>query len=271
MKYFIKAAGVLGGVALLSWAGLKIKPAAFEAFPQRSSALETIPLPGGLPAPVERYYHKVYGEQIPVIKSAVISGRASLRPAGPVHFPGRFCFTHEVGKNYRHYIEMTVFGLPFFKVNERYLDGKSRCELPFGVVSEGNQIDQAANLGMWAELAWIPATFLTDKHVRWEAVDENTAILVVPFEKEEERFIVRFDQESSMLRLMEVMRYKEQTSTRKSLWITETKEYGMVNGYPTMLEGTATWLEDGSAWAVFKVEEIAYNVEIKDYIRARGK
>jgi hypothetical protein len=43
-----------------------------------------------------------------------------------VSLPGRFRFIHDAGKDYRHYIEVTLFGFPIMKVNEFYLDGKSR-------------------------------------------------------------------------------------------------------------------------------------------------
>ena len=41
-------------------------------------------------------------------------------------------------------------------VNETYLDGKSRLELPFGVIEDEPKADQAANLGLWGESAWLP-------------------------------------------------------------------------------------------------------------------
>jgi hypothetical protein len=33
-----------------------------------------MPLPDGLPAPVERFYRQVYGDDVPRIESAVITG-----------------------------------------------------------------------------------------------------------------------------------------------------------------------------------------------------
>ncbi len=261
---------ILAGLVILAWLGLQIKPAPFPAFAQQSVERGSIPLPDGLPAPVVRFYRKVYGEKIPLIESVVVTGRAEMRPFGSLTLPARYRFTHDAGRGYRHYIEATWFNLPIMKVNERYLDGKGLGELPFGLTAEGPHTDQAANLGMWAELSWVPAVFLTDSRVRWEPFDDATAVLVVPFEGTEERFIVRFDPENDMLRYMEVMRFRDEKDTAKSLWITESRAYGRINGQPIAVQGTATWFKDGRAWAVFTIEDIRLNVDVSQTIRAKG-
>jgi hypothetical protein len=35
-------------------------------------------------------------------------------------------------------------------------------------------------------------------------------------------------------------------------------------------EGSATWLDQGTPWAYFTVEEMKYNVDSADYILQRG-
>ena len=252
----------------LGWVGLLVQPASFPLYPQ-GTRLETTTLPQNLPAPVERFYQKIYGDEIPVINSAVITGRAAMKIRG-ITFPARFRFTHEAGQNYRHYIEATWFGFPIMKVNERYLEGISRMELPFGVTEGELKINQAANLGLWSETIWLPAYFLTDNKVRWEAVDEVTAFLVVPFEESSERFLVRFDPKTSLIKMLESMRYRDAKDASKILWLNEITEWNTVNGYTIPKRAALTWFDQGTPWASFMVEDVVYNADVKEYVRAKG-
>lgn len=263
---------VVGGIViliLLVWVGLQIRPAPFPAYASPNGTIETMALPENLPAPVARFYKKVYGEKIPIIKSAVITGWADVRPAGPAYLPARFRFIHDSGKGYRHYIEAGLFGLPLMQVDERYLDGIARGITPFGI-DEGDRVDQAANLGLWAEAIWTPAVYLTDPRVRWEPVDDHTAVLVVPFQQDAERFIVRFNPETALIDWFESMRYQNQASPEKILWLNRALAWNNLNGVPTNTVGAATWMNNGTPWAIFHVDDIRYNVDVKEYIRAKG-
>jgi hypothetical protein len=245
------AVGVVIVIAILVWLGLKIRPAAFQTYPERAPKMETVPLPKGLPAPVERYFRQMYGEEIPVIKSAVITGRGRIRFMG-IFLPARFRFTHEAGQNYRHYIETTFYGIPIFKINEYYVNGKERMEVPTGVMENNPKLDQGGVLGMWAEsIEWLPAILAIDPQVKWEPVDDVTAFMVVPFGNDHERFLLRFDPTSGKIKYWEVMRYMNGEGD-KTLWI---------NG---------TWFVEGSPWAVFNAEDVVYNVPVDVSVSAKG-
>jgi len=269
MRIAIGIAVALVVLVIVGCLGLRVNPRPFDRYPARTRELGTLPLPDDLPAPVERFYRAIYGDQIPLIESAILSGRARLRLTG-ITLTGRFRFTHIAGQDYRHYIEATLFGIPIMRVNEYYLDGKSRLELPFGVVENEPKINQAANLGLWGESVWLPSIFLTDPHVRWEPIDNRTAQLVVPFGEAEQSFVVRFDPHTGMLRFLEAMRFRDAADETEILWISEAGEWRDINGQPTATVAALVWFDQGTPWAVFTVEEVVYNADVSEAIRGAG-
>lgn len=268
---FFIIAGLLIAIGLLGWLGLHIQPTPFPSLPEQTQPLITVPVPAGLPAPVERFYHMVYGEEIPVIESVVIQGRGILKPFMNIPIPARFVFVHDAGKDYRHYFEATVFGIPILKVNEGYIDGASFFESPMGSYTNDPNSNQGANLTIWAEAIWFPAIWVTDPRVHWEAVDENTALLYVPFENDEENFLVRFNPETGLIDMMETMRYRDTGQDQPKIpWIlrNEIKQSGTQGNVRSV--GSAMWLDQGSPWAYFDVEEINFNVDVSAYILQKG-
>jgi hypothetical protein len=102
-------AGCLATLAAIVWIGLQVKPRPFEPYRQQQPPIKMVEIPKGLPAPVDIFYRKVYGDQLPVIHSAVISGRARLRFKG-LTFPSRFRFVIPPGATTA--ITSTRFGRP---------------------------------------------------------------------------------------------------------------------------------------------------------------
>lgn len=253
---------------LLLW-GLRNQPQPFAAFPQPSQPLTAVALPIDLPEPVARYYWAMMGDEVPVVETAVITGRGTLRFMG-ITFPARLRFTHDAGQGYRHYIEATIFGYPVLKVNERYLDGIGKMELPVGVIENEPKVNMAANLGLWGESIWLPSIYLTDSRVRWEAIDETSARLIVPFETSEEAFTVFFDSKTGLIKRMEAMRYRDAADTEKILWRLDIFNWETYQGVLLPSHSTVTWADEGSPWLIINVEDIVFNVDVDNYIRAKG-
>lgn len=250
MKTILIILCILVILLLLGWLGLQVKPRSFAPFPQEQPELKTIPLPADLPAPVERFYRARYGDTIPVIDTAVISGRGTLKLGG-IPLPIRFRFVHEAGKNFRSDIDMTFFGMPIMHAYELYLDGHGRGVTPGGVNENEAWFDQSANIRMWAEVIdWFPSALLTNPKVQWEPIDENTALLVVPLGESQDHLIVRFDLLNNTVAYIEAMKYK--SADAKVLWI---------NGI---------WMDDGKRWLTMNVEEILFNADVHEYIREQN-
>lgn len=268
MRVVAIVAASVATVVLVAWLGLQVSPRPLAAPSLEANEPATIPLPDDLPTPVTRFYHEIYGDEVPVIESAVISGRGRMRIAG-IGFPVRYRFVHDTGQDYRHYIQTTMFGLGMLTVNEFYLDGHARLEVPGGV-SEGAKIDQGANLALWAEAIWMPSIWVTDPRVRWESTDDQSARLTVPFGEREETFIVRFDPDTHLIRLIESMRYKGADSDTKTLWINEVVEWADVDGRTLPRQASLTWLDEGSPWATLTTDEVVYNADVATYVKQGG-
>jgi hypothetical protein len=272
MKTLIIIICILGALLFLGWLGFQVKPKSFDPYPENTPELKTVPVPVGLPAPVERFYKTIYGDTIPVIDTVVIKGRAKLSPFG-MKMPARFIFVHNAGRDYRHYIEATWFGIPIMKVNESYVDGSSHFEVPIiGTLDNDPSTIQAANIAVWAEATWFPSIWVTDSRVRWEPIDNHTALLFVPYGEQEENFVMRFNPETNLLDSMEAMRFRDSgDQARKILWITRSEAGENIEGTKLSAVGSATWLDQGIPWAVFTLEEVKYNVDVSEYIRQRGQ
>lgn len=256
---------VLVGVVFL---GLRVRPKPFPALACEPPELRPVPIPQDLPPPVKAYYHAIAGESVPQMDSAVITGTADVRLVG-VSLAGRYRFTLQAGRGYRHYIEVTLFGRPVFKVNERFLAGRAWLKLPFGVSEGQPKVDEAANLGLWAESVLMPAAFLTDSRVRWEPLDETHARLVVPAPEGEDTFTATFDPATGLLHALEAMRWKNQNSATKTLWRCTVMDWGSFHGVKVPKVMSVAW-DRRRPWLVMRVDDIAYNADVSGYIKAVG-
>ena len=90
--------GIFAGLSLLIWLGTNILPRPFSPYMEKSPEIEeTMPIPGDLPEPVDRFYRRIYGDRVPIIKSFILTGRGRLRFKG-VTLPTRLCFIHQAGQ-----------------------------------------------------------------------------------------------------------------------------------------------------------------------------
>ena len=242
----------------------------FPAHPEPARLTEFVPLPDDLPAPVRRHFRAVIGERVPVITSAVLTGRAQMWVKG-LKLPVRFRMVHQAGRGHRHYFEVMFLSWPILKINEWNLDGKARLELPGSTVDNQPKTNSAASLGMWAEqFTWLPSVLITDPRVHWETLDADTARVIVPSPEGEDAMTLHFDPTTGLLRRLEALRWREETDAVKQPWRGEVTGWTAFHGLKVANPSELMWVNDGKPWAVWHIEDVAYNVDVREYIRASG-
>ncbi len=269
---FLKIIAALLGVVVVllgvAWSGLQI-PAPSFSFPAEGRTLGTVPLPADLPEVVQRYGQAVFGGSVPMVESAVVVGRATIRRNG-MTLPARLKIYYDASGDYYHYFEVTWFGYPVLTVNERYLDGVSILDIPGEYVENDAKTNHSANQGFWAEvLAWAPSIVFTDERVRWEAVSDTSARLVIPDADADEMFTVNFDLETGLITEITALRYQDSHSIDRSRWINHTVEWGAINGIQVPMRAQTQW-NDEPPWAEWHIEQIVYNSDVSGRFQQFG-
>lgn len=261
-RILLPSLGAILSLLGFAWLGLKIRAPRLPALPA-DPAPPMRPLPDGLPAPVARYAAAVYGDALPKVESAVVQGRARLAPTG-LPMPCRFRFYYDgPGANYYHDIRVTWWRRTVMRIHERLLDGHSILDLSLiGRVEDDPNTNRAAVQGYWAEvLAWIPALALADSRLRWQAVDDSTARVLLPGLDDVEAFTLRFDADSGLLQEIETLRYAEAGSDTRRRWRNRVLRWEMLDGVRVPVIAETQW-DDEPPWATWQVEQVALNLNV---------
>lgn len=266
MKRFVKiVAGVAATLAALigiGWAGLQVAPANLPPPTTPSKARGTIAVPPDLPAPVRRYFAVAFNNQVPRVDTLVTWGRA--RANFGVWMPLRFQLYHRPGQAFQRNMEVTWFGLPVLKALDQYLDGKGMTG-PMNNLATGPKVDQGANLILWAEATFYPSLLLTDPRIRWEAIDDNSARLILPFGDTQDELIFYFDPETGLVTRTWAMRYQSNAG-EKEPWSAEIQAWQTIDGMQFPARVAVTWEKAGKPWSYWDFEGVRWNVEIDDVL-----
>ncbi len=259
--------GVAGGLAVLAgmgWVGFQVSPSNLPLPVDAPQDLGAVKVPTDLPAPVRRYFQVALGDQVPRIESLVVCGRA--RANFGLWLPLRYRLVHRPGYAFERYMEITWFGLPLLKAIDRYVDGLGMTG-PVGRAATGPATDQGANMILWAEAPLMPSLWLTDRRIRWQAVDDTTARLIFPFGDGEDELTVYFDPESGLIARMAALRYRNEESG-KIPWHVDFLSWQMVNGVKLPARIAVTWEDQGKPWSYWNIEDVYWNVDISKTLPA---
>ncbi len=246
----------------IGWLGFQIEPDSFPPHPDKMQDSGAVEVPPDLPEPVLRYYEGAAGSQVPVIKSAVVWGKAKLRING-IWMPVRFKAYYLPGQAFLRYLEVTWFGKTILRVSDSYLNGQGAMKIEglLNMRETGEKIDQGQNLAMWGEAVFMPSGFITDTRTRWTAVDNKTARLMVPYGEQNDSLDFKFDPKTGLITQISALRYKGQNQ-EKTPWLIDITEWMTSNYVKIPSRFTVTWEDEGSPWSYWTVEDVGYNIDI---------
>jgi len=254
--------GIVAVLLTIGWLGFQIEPESFPPHPEKMKDAGTVDVPPDIPGPVKRYYEAAAGSHVPVIRSAVVWGKAKLRING-IWMPVRFKAYYLPGQAFLRNIEVTWFGKTILKVGDSYLNGEGvmKIEGLLNMTETGEKIDQGQNLAMWGETVFMPSVVIADTRARWEAVDNDSARLIVPYGEQNDGLLYKFDKKTGLISNVSAQRYRGQDDI-KTPWLIEFNEWKFFHSVKIPVRFELIWEDEGSPWSYWTVEGVEYNVVI---------
>ena len=137
-----------------------------------------------LPQPVARFRDLV-DDTIPV-ETVVIEATAVMRRPGVPPIPLEIRMAHRLGYEFVHDIRLGRGRYSFRFGLDAYIGGHGLMKVgPW--IQTGAPFDQGALIALWGEALGFPSAWEHRDDVRWEAVDDMTARLIVPGPKARSR------------------------------------------------------------------------------------
>lgn len=257
------------GLAVVAVLGFRVRPARARHVPVGIST-GSVELTQDLPEPVVRYHRALGydGWHVPAVDTFALWGRAWMRPATALRLPVRFWSAHRVGWNARQRLAVTWYGLPVLRAVDDYVDGRGRMRIGRRSVT-GPEIDQGENLFLWAELLLVPAALAAGREARWQSIDADSALLRVPFGRDSDRLMVRFDRDTGLLTECRALRYRTPGGPKVGWYVWFERWTHRSGGwFPGRI--SVRWADQPRPWFVLDVDGVATNVHVDPDLRAAG-
>ena len=242
------------GLAGTAAAGFLVPPrpsrATIDFPPAASGPLE---LPPGLPDGFRRYAHAVFGDAIPSFETAVIRGRARMRPLlrGPwLHC--RMATNHRLGRAFAAEFAITWFGMSTLRSADAFIDGHGVVERFGRIAPEAPAYDQSAAMFMWLEAGMFPQTWHLPG-LTFGQPDETTLELGIP--DAEDVLTWRLDVATGLPTSVEAPRYRE-VDGPKIAWRAELGRFRDYGGLRWWTSAAAIWEDQGEPWLEWTIDDV---------------
>ena len=220
-----------------------------------------------LPPPVERYRDLALRDGPRRVETVDIDATAWMRRPGTPRIPLRIRMAHRLGQEFVHDIRIGRGPLAFRFGLDAYVAGHGLVRIGQSV-QQGPAFDQGALIAMWGEALAFPAAWDGRNDVRWEAMGDASARLVVTRPRGVIPITVGFHRGSGCPIWIEADRPKGDgpevrwrgTSTDWRRW---------PGGVIAPSRYRAQWADEPWPWIDIRVRDVRVNVPIDDVL-ARG-
>ena len=135
-------------------------------------------------------------------------------------------------------------------------------------VLTGVEFDQGALIALWGEALGFPSAWEDREDVRWEAVDADTARLVVPGPEGDIAITVAFDRRTGLPVRCDALRYKSKGP--KIGWTAHSSDWRRFDGVLAPRRFTVRWADEPFPWIDIRTKSVRVNAPVDEAI-ARGR
>jgi hypothetical protein len=228
---------------------------------------EMIPLPEDLPSPLRRYLQMSFGDQVPLPATAVAWGLGKpigrkFGRLGPLWMPSYWALYLIPGKEFVYRLTVTWFGRRMLQGGDELRQGYGRFIMNKDRLENAN-INKSEWVMMWMyTILAAPTAILADPNNTWEAVDDQTVRLSVPY-RDGERwdFTLLFDSESGQLTGVDTLRVASRDG-KKTPYQFRLGEYDKLG--PGILPGLMQAAWENENYIINNLSGVRYNVNIAE-------
>jgi len=215
-----------------------------------------------LPAPVARFRELARREGPAKVETVAIDTSATMRRPGMPRIPLQIRMFHRLGYDFVHDIRIGTERFSFRFGLDTYVDGHGLMKVGPSVQS-GIEFDQGALIALWGEALGFPSSWEDRDDVRWMAIDDGTAVLVVGGPEGDIPITVGFDRETGCPVSCEADRYKSHGP--KVRWrgaFSDWRRFGGGVLAPARFE--VKWADEAYPWLDIRTRSVRVNVPVVD-------
>ena len=200
---------------------------------------------------------------VPRMDTHAMWSRPYMRRGPLPPLPMRMRSVSRVGESFVNDIEMAWYGHPVLRIVDAFVGGHGITKIGAHAVV-GEEIDQGANLFLWAEAFFVPSAFREGSTIDAEQVGADEIRLTVPLGSGHDEASVRFvDGHPSRF---SALRYKK-IGDPKIWWHVDYSRWFQENGIAVPQRIDVGWEDERRPWLSTDLDGFAANVEAEPRLR----